>query len=117
MNNVIYEKSFQFGLRIIKLFKFLLQGDKSLTQVYNQILRSGTSVGANVTEAKYAASKKDFINKLTIALKESHETEYWLKLLLEAKILDELEFKSIHTDNVEITKILTSIIKTTKSNL
>lgn len=85
--------------------------------VYNQLLRSGTSVGANVAEAKYASSKKDFINKLSIALKENHEAEYWLKLFYGVKILEETEFNSIYNDNIEITKILTSIIKTTKSKL
>lgn len=80
-----------------------------------QLLRSGTSIGANVRESTQAVSRADFANKLSIALKESVETEYWLELLYETQYLGESEFSSIYKDNKELTKLLTAIINTTKS--
>jgi len=80
----------------------------------SQILRSGTSIGANVAESQEAVSKKDFINKLSIALKEAKETEYWLKLLKEASVLDENEFNSLKNDCEELIKLLISILKKLK---
>lgn len=81
-----------------------------------QVLRSGTSIGANVREGKNAASKADFINKMNIALKEADETQYWLELLYESGYLDELQFTSIYNDSKEIVALLTSIIKTSKAS-
>ena len=79
-----------------------------------QLLRSGTSIGANVRESTQAVSKPDFVNKLSIALKESVEAEYWLELLAETEYLSDLEFQSVYKDNQELTKLLTSIINTMK---
>lgn len=81
-----------------------------------QVLRSGTSIGANVREGKDAASKADFINKMNIALKEADETQYWLELLYESEYLDEMQFTSIYNDSKEIVALLTSIIKTSKAS-
>lgn len=114
--NVVLEKSFNFSVRILKLYKFLLKQDRSLEPVLKQILRSGTSIGSNITEAQNAQSTKDFINKLTIALKEARETEYWLNLFKASDIIDEKSFKSLELDCKELIKLLIAIIKTTKSN-
>lgn len=81
-----------------------------------QILRSGTSIGANVTEAVYAQSKADFINKINIALKESAETVYWLEILFATEYITEKQFQSMQNDAVEILKLLTSILKSSKAN-
>lgn len=85
--NIIELKSFSFGVRIVKLYKFLIKKDRYLEPIFKQLLKSGTSIGANVSESQSAYSKKDFINKLGIALKEAKETEYWLRLLKECAIL------------------------------
>ena len=115
-DNQILIDSKAFALRIIKLYKFL----KEEQQVYvlsKQILRSGTSIGANVRESVNAQSRMDFINKLNIALKEANETEYWLELLHEAGIIDDRQFDSIYNDCGRIAATLTKIIKTTKNNI
>jgi len=114
--NVILEKSFKFSVRIIKCYKELTERDSSLVPLYKQFLRSGTSIGANISEAQNSPSKKDFIHRLTIALKETRETEYWLKLLKEVNIISKTEFKSINNDCTELIKLLTSIIKKSKLN-
>ncbi len=114
--NVIVQKSFEFSVRIVKFYKFTYSKDKILEPILKQILRSGTSIGANISEAQSAFSKKDFINKLGIALKESRETEYWLKLLKESGDLTEHEFKSLFDDCEELSKILTKIIISSKNN-
>ena len=114
-DNQILIDSKAFALRIIKLYKFL----KEEQQVYvlsKQILRSGTSIGANVRESVDAQSRMDFINKLNIALKEANETEYWLELLHESDILEEKLFESIYDDCKKIVATLTKIIKTTKGS-
>ena len=114
-DNQILIDSKAFALRIIKLYKFL----KEEQQVYvlsKQILRSGTSIGANVRESVNAQSRMDFINKLNIALKEANETEYWLELLHESDILEEKLFESIYDDCKKIVATLTKIIKTTKGS-
>ena len=113
--SIIQEKSYKFALRIIKLHKFLL--DKKEYVLSKQILRCGTSVGANVKEALQAESKLDFIHKLNIALKETSETEYWLQLLRDSNYIDAKSFTSIGDDCIEIVKLITSIIKTSKANL
>lgn len=80
--NALLNKSFQFAIRSIRLYKILISRDKSFSPLYIQLLKSSTSIGANISEAQSAPSQKDFINRLNIALKESQETEYWLKLLI-----------------------------------
>ena len=113
MKNVIHEKSFDFAVRILRLSKKLKHLDEH--EIAGQIVRSGTSVGANVAEAKYAQSRKDFISKMAIARKEASETLYWLGLLVRADILpknSEDALQSLSDEAAEILKILTSIIKT-----
>lgn len=114
--NIIATKSYAFALRIIKLYQFLTSEQNEYV-LSKQILRSGTSVGALVKEAEHAQSMADFLNKMNIALKEANETEYWLMLLKDSNYLDEKSFESIITDNIEIIKLLISIVKTTKQKL
>ncbi|MHA7942917.1 four helix bundle protein [Formosa sp. 3Alg 14/1] len=111
--NIIKTKSYKFAIRIVNLHKFLAE-DKKEYVLSKQLLRSGTSIGANVREAEHAESKADFIHKLSIALKEANETEYWLDLLNETNYLNNSEYISIQVDIKEILKILISIIKTSK---
>jgi len=114
--NVVLEKSFYFSVRILKLYRFLLKQDRSLEPILKQILRSVTSIGANITEAQNAPSTKDFINKLNISLKEARESEYWLNLFKASDIINEKSFKSLQQDCKELIKLLIAIIKTAKSN-
>ena len=102
-------------MRIIKLYKQLREVDKEFV-LSKQILRSGTSIGANARERKNSQSKADFINKLSIALKEADETQYWLELLYESSIINENIFCSLNNDLKEIIAIITSSIKTAKQN-
>ena len=113
MDNAIEDKSFQFSVRVVKLCKHLRE-DKKEYILSKQLLRSGTSIGANIVEAQQAQSRPDFISKLCIALKEASETNYWLRLLHATEYLSEKEYVSIHSDCKELEKLLTSIIKTTK---
>ena len=114
-DNVIEYKTYSFANRIIKAYKYLIKEQKEhiLSQ---QMLRSGTAIGALVREAKFAQSKADFINKLSIALKEANETQYWLSLLHDNGYIDQKSFQSIYEDAKEVTTILVSIVKTTKEN-
>jgi len=112
--NPILEKSFQFSVRIVRFYKVKSQNNYNLNSLFKQLLRSGTSIGANVSEAQSAFTKKDFINKLGISLKESRETEFWLNLLKESEIISEKEFKSLFSDCEELSKLLTAIIKSSK---
>ena len=114
--NVIKTKSFAFAIRIVKLFQFL-QSDKKEYVLSKQLLRSGTAVGALYREAEQAESKKDFIHKMAIAQKECNESLYWLELLVATDYLTQEQFESINTDAVELIKLITSIIKSSKSNL
>jgi four helix bundle protein len=114
--NVIKTKSFNFALRIIKLFQFLNQEKKEFV-LSKQLLRSGTSIRALVRESEQAESKKDFIHKLAIAQKEANETDYWLELLFQSDYFNQTQFQSIKSDIIEINKILASIIITTKQKL
>lgn len=100
-------------MRIIKLYKYLTNEKKEFIMA-KQVLRSGTSIGANIAEGYYAQSELDFINKLSIALKEASETLYWLELLHESGYLDEEPFNSIYTDGVELRKLLTASVNTMK---
>lgn len=111
--NIIAEKTKAFAIRIIKLAKILRQMGVDVI-IVRQLLRSGTSIGANTRESINAQSKDDFIHKLSIALKEADETEYWLELLLGAEEISQSQFDSIHSDLKEILALLTSIIKTSK---
>ena len=113
MNSIIETKSFDFAVRIVNVYKFLCEQKKEYT-LSKQLLRSGTSIGANVAEAQQAQSKADFIAKLSIALKETSESKYWIRLLHTTGYLSESEAKSILSDCVEIEKLLVSIIKTSK---
>ena len=108
-------KSFALAVRIVKLCKYLRNTKKEYV-LSKQLLRSGTSIGANVSEAQRAQSRADFLSKLSIALKEANETQYWLKLLLHTDYLTEKEFSSIHDDLSEVLSILTAICKTTVPN-
>jgi four helix bundle protein len=114
-NSIVADKSKAFAIRIVKLYKYL-SSEKSEHVLSRQLLRSGTSIGANVKEAVYAQSRKDFISKMSIALKEAAETEYWLELLCEADYLTKGEFADIYRDCSEVRKILASIVKTSKEN-
>ena len=111
--NVIKEKSYAFALRMIKAYKYLTSEQKEFV-LSKQMLRSGTAIGALVWEAEYAQSTPDFIHKLSIALKEANETEYWMSLLKDSEYISEDSFHSIHKDCVELIKMLTSIINTSK---
>lgn len=113
-DNVIVEKSKSFALKIIRIYKILCD-DKREFILSKQMLRSGTSIGANVKEAIRGQSKVDFYAKLFIALKEASETEYWLELLHESGYLSEENFSSIYPDCQEIIKILVAITKTKNS--
>ncbi|MEE0914799.1 MAG: four helix bundle protein [Ruminococcus sp.] len=113
MENIIKKKSFDFAIRIVKLYKFLCN-EKNEFVLSKQLLRSGTSIGANVAEAQQAQSKADFISKISIALKEATESKYWLRLLNATDYISDIEIKSILSDCVEIEKILTSISKSSK---
>ena len=116
MSKLTLDKSSNFALRIVKLYKYLTT-EKQEYVLSKQILRSGTSIGANLTEAEYAITKKDFLAKAHIAYKECAETNYWLNLLHKSDYLTDEQFKSLNTDCVELLKLLTSITKTTKNNL
>ncbi len=108
--SIISAKSFSFSLRIVKLYKYLC-ANKREYHLSKQILRSGTSIGANVAESQKAQSTADFVSKLKIALKEANETDYWLRLLYRSGYLNRREFHSLNNDLTEILKILTAICK------
>jgi len=110
------EKSMRFAVRIVKLYQFLCDEKKEYT-LSKQILRSGTSIGANLAEAESAISRKDFLSKLYIALKECSETLYWLELMKETEYLTEEQFQSLHRDCEELRKMLSSSTKTINSTL
>ena len=111
-NNLVLDLSMQFAIDIVTLCENL-KGKSVLT---NQLLRSGTSIGANIHEANYGSSKADFIAKMQIALKECHETEYWLKLFNKTKIINDDIFSKLSNDSGKIRRILISSIKTAKAN-
>jgi four helix bundle protein len=115
--NAVLEKSFNFSIRIVKLFEYLINKNRKIEPLLKQLLRSGTSIGANIAEAQSAYTKKDFINKLGISLKEARESEYWLKLLTATNHLDKKESESIQNDCEELIKLLTTIIINSKKNI
>lgn len=113
--NILIEKSVIFASRIIKLHKHLIK-DKKEHIIAKQIVRSGTSIGANINEANYGQSKADFISKMYIALKETAETEYWIKLLIMSDYVSEDMGESLLNDCLEIKRILVASINTAKEN-
>ena len=114
-DNIVKTKSVDFAIRIVKMVRFLVRRIPYAEHpICTQILKSGTSIGANVAESINAQSPADFISKLSIALKEANETEYWLKALYQGKYIDKTGFLSMFNDNEEIIKILVKSIKTIK---
>lgn len=113
MEQTVERKSFLFAVRIVKLSKHLNANKKEYV-LSKQLLRAGTSIGANIAEAEQAQNRADFISKMNIALKEAVETNYWLRLLQASNYLSENEFLSIHGDCGELEKMLTAIVKTAK---
>lgn len=115
-DNLIVTKSYAFSLRCVKLYKFLCRSDGNYI-IGNQLLRCGTSIGANVKEAIRAQTKADFLTKINISLKEASETEYWIELLRDAEYITEEQAANLLDDCIEILKLLTSIVKSTKASL
>ena len=113
--NIIEDKSFQFAVRIVNLYMYLT-ADKKEYVMSKQLLKCGTSIGANVAEAERGQSKADFYARLSIALKEAHETYYWLRLLKATEYLSNEEFVSMEKDIKEIIALLMAICKTTQQN-
>ena len=113
--NTVKYKSKKFAIRIVKLYKFLYDVKQEFV-MSKQLLRCGTSIGANIAEAECAISKKDFANKMHIAYKECSETLYWLELLFDTDFLDEKQFSDIYKDCKELVKMLASITKTATAN-
>lgn len=111
--NVLQDKSYLFALRMIKAYKYLTSAQREFV-LSKQMLRSGTSIGAMVREAEYAQSKADFVNKLSISLKEANETIYWISLLRDSDYIDKSGAASLLDDCYELIKLLTSIIVTSK---
>lgn len=114
-DNIIQQKTYQFAIRVVRLYKYLIEkkGERVLSK---QLLRSGTSIGANTEEAQGAHSKADFISKFTIAYKEARETKYWVRLLRDTDYISVKEAESILTDLDEILRIISKIQTTTKQN-
>ena len=115
MDNPVLNKSEALAVRVVNLWKHLLKQHEY--DISRQIKRSGTSIGANISEALYASSKKDFLNKFYIAYKELGETKYWLRLLRRTELITSDSFSSIYSDCEELDRLISSIIKTTKENL
>ena len=115
-NNEVKEKSLAFAKRVVNAYRYLCE-EKNEYVLSKQFLRSGTSIGANIMEAQFASSKKDFLNKMYIALKECAETLYWMELLFSCKYLAEKEYISLQMNCEELQKLLIAITKSTKSNL
>ena len=114
-NNQIAIDSKKLAIRIVKLYKYLNDVKKEFV-ISKQILRSGTSIGANISESVYAQSRQDFISKLSISLKEASETKYWLEILYETDFIDDTQFESLSDDNSKLIGILVNIINSTKKN-
>jgi four helix bundle protein len=114
--NILSDKAYKFALRTVKLYKFICEEHKEYV-LSKQILRSGTSIGANIEESIHAQSKTDFIHKLSIAQKEASETNYWLRILRDSDFIKPKLAESLLVDCEEVQKLLTSSIKTAKANL
>ena len=115
-DNIILSKSFDFAIRIVELYKYLVNEHKEYV-LSKQVLRSGTSIGANVNEAVEAQSKKDFVSKMSIAFKETSETIYWLKLLYSTKYIAQSQYNALYSEVYQLKKILTSIIISAKEKM
>ena len=115
MENIIVDKSFQFAIRIVKLNQYLQANHKEYV-LSKQLLRAGTSIGANIAEAQQAQSRADFISKISISLKETSETKYWIRLLNATDYLNDAETDSILKDCIELERILVSILKSSKQS-
>ena len=115
MKSILKEKSYAFALRVVKLYKYLCS-DKKEYVMSKQVLRSGTAIGALVHEAEFGQSKADFVNKLSIALKEANETDYWLSLLKDSNYLTADMYNNIKPDITELIKMLIASVKTAKHN-
>ena len=113
-DNTLLHKSLKFASRIVKLYQYLVN-EKKESIISKQIIRSGTSIGANAHEAAYGVSQADFISKMQISLKETAETEYWLKLLVMSGYIEEKQGQSLINDCVEIKRILIASLKTAKN--
>jgi four helix bundle protein len=113
MNSLVYEKAYKFAIRIVNAYKYLTQEKKEFI-LSKQLIRSGTSIGANIAEANGAISPAEFSAKISIAYKECLETKYWLSLLKDTGYIDDKAFNSIYEDAEEISKILFSILKKTR---
>lgn len=114
-DNQIVKDTKAFAVRIVKLYQYLTR-NKTEFVMSNQILRSGTRIGSNIYEAVFAYSKKDFVNKLTVSLKEANETKFWLELLHETDYINDNEFDSIYNDCSKIVGTLVNIVKTSKNS-
>ena len=113
-DSILFPKSKAFALRIVRLYKYLR--DRKESVIAKQMLRAGTSIGANIAESRYAQSKTDFVSKLQIALKEAAETQYWLELLRDAELVkSDKAFTTLCDDCTELIKLLTSSVKTAKT--
>jgi len=112
-DNIVLSKSFDFAIRIVNLYKFLIDSKREFV-MSKQILRSGTSIGANVRESQSAESKADFIHKLSVALKEVDETSYWLELLVRTYYINSEQYESLNADAIALRKIISSIVMTTR---
>lgn len=113
--NIIADKSFKFAIKTIEIYKYLISKNEYVLS--KQLLRSGTSIGANVREAIDGQSKKDFLSKMNNSLKEAKETEYWIELLIETNYLDEQKHKDYLSNCKELCRILNSIVKSSKESL
>jgi four helix bundle protein len=114
-NGPLMKKSFEFAVRITKLFRYL-KFEKKEFVISNQVMRSGTAVGAMVREAQFAESKKDFIHKFSVALKEINESIFWLKLLVNTNHINQLMFSSLNSDAQEIVRLLVASLNTARFN-
>ncbi|MBB4034985.1 four helix bundle protein [Dysgonomonas hofstadii] len=115
-DSILNLKSYAFAIRIVKLSQFLRK-EKSEYVLSKQILRSGTAIGALIRESEFGQSKPDFIHKLSLALKEANETDYWISLLYDTEYIDKIEYTSLQVDCNELISLLVASIKTLKSNL
>jgi len=114
--SILLDKSLSFALRVVKLSRYLQKSHKEYV-LSRQVLRSGTAIGALIREAQYAQSKADFLNKLTIALKEANETKYWLRILAESEYITQSMYQSIEPEAEELLKLLIASTKTVKNNV
>ena len=114
--STVKDKSFNFAIRIVRLYQYLIETKKEFV-LSKQILKSGTSIGANINEAQQGQSKKDFLMKMNISLKECTETKYWIELLFATEYINQEQKESIIKDCIEVEKMLTSLVKTTNNSL